>query len=169
MTKLELIRKKIMTNDEIRHQLAVWRFKGLKIVFTNGCFDILHLGHIEYLSKASELGNKLILGLNTDDSVRRLKGPSRPVNNQEARSTILAAISFIDAIVLFDEDTPAELISHIRPDILVKGKDYDGKEIAGSDLVKSYGGRVETIELTQGYSTTGILEKKSLEAQECVK
>ena len=169
MTKLELIRKKILTNDEIRRQLAVWRFKGLKIVFTNGCFDILHLGHIEYLSKAAELGNKLILGLNTDDSVRRLKGPSRPVNSQEARSTILAAISFIDAIVLFDEDTPAELISRIRPDILVKGKDYDGKEIVGSDLVKSYGGRVETIELTQGYSTTGILEKRSREAQECVK
>jgi len=162
MERLSIIGSKIYSRDHILRQIAIWRFKDKKIVFTNGCFDILHLGHIEYLSKARDLGNILIVGLNTDDSVRRLKGTSRPVNNEDARAIIIAAMSFVDAVVLFDEDTPAELIEQIKPDILVKGKDYEGKEIVGADVVKSNGGDVITIELTHGYSTTHIIEKMKI-------
>jgi rfaE bifunctional protein nucleotidyltransferase chain/domain len=142
--------------------MSVWRLKEKKVVFTNGCFDILHLGHVEYLAKARDLGGILIVGLNTDDSVRRLKGAHRPVNDEDARAMVLAALSFVDAIVLFDEDTPAELISQILPDLLVKGKDYDGKTIVGADVVKAHGGEVVTIELTKGYSTTGTIHRMQL-------
>jgi rfaE bifunctional protein nucleotidyltransferase chain/domain len=161
MDRLSLIKSKIFTLDNLRKQLAIWRFKGQSIVFSNGCFDILHLGHIEYLAKASDLGDLLLIGLNTDDSVRRLKGPHRPVNNEEARAMALAALSYVDGVILFGEDTPAELIRFIVPDILVKGKDYEGKEIVGSDIVLTAGGRVETIELTVGYSTTTTIHSLS--------
>ena len=127
-------------------------------MFSNGCFDVLHLGHVEYLAKARELGDLLIIGLNSDDSVRRIKGAHRPVNPAEARAVLLAALSFVDAVVVFDTDTPYDLIKMIQPDILVKGKDYDGKEIVGSDIVKANGGHVETIELTKGYSTSQTIE-----------
>ncbi len=143
--------------------MSVWHLKDKKIVFTNGCFDILHLGHIEYLAKARDMGGILIVGLNTDDSVRRLKGANRPVNDEDARAMVLAALSFVDAIVLFDEDTPEELISQIMPDLLVKGKDYDGKTIVGADIVKANGGEVVTIELTKGYSTTGTIQKGNVQ------
>lgn len=159
MERLNQIRSKIYLIDHLTHQLASWRFIGKKIIFTNGCFDILHLGHVEYLSKARDLGDILILGLNTDASVSRLKGPNRPVNPQEARATILAALSVVDAVILFDEDTPEKLIGMVKPDILVKGKDYDAKEIVGADFVQSYGGKVVTVELTHGYSTTTTIEK----------
>lgn len=162
MERLNIIGAKIYSRDHILRQLMLWRFKDKKIVFTNGCFDILHLGHIEYLAKARDLGDILIVGLNTDDSVRRLKGTHRPVNNEDARALILAALSVVDAVVLFDEDTPAELIGQINPDILVKGKDYEGKEIVGADIVKASGGEVITIELTHGYSTTHIIEKMKI-------
>jgi rfaE bifunctional protein nucleotidyltransferase chain/domain len=158
MERLKLIKSKIYTWDHLQRQLAIWRFKGKKIVFSNGCFDVLHLGHVEYLSKARDLGDILVIGLNSDDSVRRIKGAHRPVNNEEARATALAAFLFVDAVILFGEDTPHELISLIQPDILVKGKDYDGKEIVGSDVVKSLGGQVITIEMTKGYSTTHTIE-----------
>jgi len=137
----------------------VWRFRDKKIVFTNGVFDILHQGHIEYLSKARDLGGILVVGLNSDDSVHRIKGPNRPVNNEQARALVLASLSFVDAIVLFSEETPAELIKMVKPDFLVKGKDYKEHEIAGSEFVKSYGGKVVTIELVKGFSTTHIIEK----------
>jgi len=158
MESLEIIRAKIYTWDRLQKQIGIWRFQDKKIVFSNGCFDVLHLGHVEYLAKARDLGNILIVGLNSDDSVRRKKGAHRPVNNQEARAITLAAMRFVDCVILFGEDTPQEIIKLVQPDILVKGKDYDGKEIVGSEVVKARGGQVVTIELTKGYSTTHVIE-----------
>jgi len=158
MERLSIIKSKIYTWDHLRRQLAIWHFKEKTIVFSNGCFDVLHLGHVEYLAKARDLGDILIVGLNSDDSVRRIKGAHRPVNNEEARAITLAAFSFVDCVIHFGEDTPHELIKLIQPDILVKGKDYEGKEIVGSDVVKARGGQVVTIELTKGYSTTHTIE-----------
>ncbi len=158
MERLSLIKSKIYSWDHLQRQLAIWRFKDKKLVFSNGCFDVLHLGHIEYLAKARDLGHILIVGLNSDDSVRRIKGAHRPVNNEEARSVTLCALSFVDAVVVFDQNTPLDLIKLIQPDILVKGKDYDGKEIVGADVVKARGGEVVTIELTKGYSTSHTIE-----------
>ena len=122
MERLELIKAKIYSWEHLQRELALWRFKDKKIVFSNGCFDLLHLGHIEYLSKARDLGDILIVGLNSDESVRRIKGPHRPVNHEEARAVILAALSFVDAVVIFDADTPIELITLVKPDVLVKGR-----------------------------------------------
>lgn len=158
MERLSIIKSKIYTWDHIRRQIAIWRFKEKTIVFSNGCFDVLHLGHVEYLAKARDLGDILIVGLNSDDSVHRIKGAHRPVNNEEARAITLAAFSFVDSVILFGEDTPYELIKLVQPDILVKGKDYEDKEIVGSDVVKASGGQVVTIELTRGYSTTHTIE-----------
>ncbi len=154
------IQSKIVRQKEnLNYTLNQWRFKKKKIVFTNGCFDILHRGHVEYLAKAAELGDKLIIGLNTDSSVRRLKGENRPVNNEEARAILLSSLIFTDKIILFEEDTPLQLINLIQPDVLVKGSDYQPEEIAGYDIVKTKGGEVITIELTKGFSTTSILKK----------
>lgn len=161
MERLNIITNKIFDPDRLQRQRNIWKFKDKTVVFTNGCFDILHLGHVEYLAKARDLGHVLVIGLNTDDSVRRLKGPSRPLNPEHARATLLAALSFVDAVVLFDEDTPENLIRSLSPDILVKGKDYDGKPIAGAEYVKSTGGQVITIELTEGYSTTNLIDKRN--------
>lgn len=151
--------KIVRQKEELSATLHQWRFKEEKIVFTNGCFDILHRGHVEYLTKAASLGTKLIIGLNTDASVRRLKGHSRPVNDQEARSILLASLLFTDKIIFFEEDTPLELIRFIQPDVLVKGNDYKPEEIIGYDIVKAKGGIIKTIVLTEGFSTTSILKK----------
>lgn len=160
MNYLSFIENKIVREKEtLIHTLSQWRFKEEKIVFTNGCFDILHRGHVEYLAKAASLGNKLVIGLNTDHSVHRLKGEKRPINNQEARAILLASLIFTDKIVFFEEDTPIELIRYIQPDILVKGNDYKPEEIVGYDIVKAKGGEVITIELTPGFSTTSILKR----------
>ena len=159
MTNLEVLQQKILTPDQLQRMLAYWRFKDKKIVFTNGCFDILHLGHVEYLSKAADLGDVLIVGLNTDNSVRRLKGKNRPICEEHSRSLTLAALHFVTAVVLFDEDTPYNLIKTIQPNILVKGKDYQPEQIVGYDIVTQSGGSVETIELVEGYSTTRIEQK----------
>ncbi len=159
MDYLNHAQQKILTPEILLQALSYWRFKNYKIVFTNGCFDILHLGHVDYLSKARAKGDILFIGLNTDDSVSRLKGPSRPVNNQKARALILASLSCVDAIMFFDEDTPYELIRKVRPDILVKGSDYKPEEIVGADIVKASGGRIETIDFLEGYSTSGLIEK----------
>jgi len=159
MKKKEILQAKLLTGDGLKRQLAVWRFKGMHIVFTNGCFDILHLGHIDYLSKAADLGDKLIIGLNTDSSVQRLKGPGRPINDQDARALSLAALQFVDAVVLFDEDTPKELIETVQPDVLVKGADYKAEDIVGYDTVKARKGAIVTIELVPGYSTTDLIKK----------
>lgn len=154
MKHLEKIYDKILDNKSLEEKLDLWREKGKTIVFSNGCFDILHRGHVEYLSKAADLGDVLIIGLNTDASVKRIKGPSRPVNDEKARAVVLAALEFVDAIMLFEEDTPYNLIKRIQPDVLVKGKDYKAEEIVGYDIVTNKGGKVETIELVEGFSTT---------------
>lgn len=159
MKKPEQINSKIFTWEQITKQCAIWRFKEKKIVFTNGCFDILHLGHIEYLIKSLDFGDVLIIGLNSDNSIRKIKGPGRPVNDEHARATILASLSFVHAIVLFDQETPYELIQCIRPDVLVKGDDYQVDQIVGNDIVRAGGGEIKTVGLTEGYSTTGIIKK----------
>ncbi|NOZ46302.1 MAG: D-glycero-beta-D-manno-heptose 1-phosphate adenylyltransferase [Chlorobi bacterium] len=159
INRLNLIKEKIKTIEELPFLLSNWKFKNKRVVFTNGCFDILHRGHIEYLTKASELGDILIIGLNTDDSVRKLKGKNRPVQDQESRALILASLSFVSIVVLFDEETPYNLIKLIKPSILVKGSDYQPEEIVGYDILKKYGGEVKTIDFIKGYSTTHILNQ----------
>lgn len=158
-TQLQILKDKIISSDKLTSLLAVLRFRDKKIVFTNGCFDILHRGHVEYLSKAADLGHVLFVGLNTDNSIRRIKGDSRPVNDEQSRAIMLAALRFVDYIVLFDEDTPYELIKTIQPNVLVKGKDYEAKAVVGYDIVTQKGGTVETIDLVEGFSTTTIIEK----------
>lgn len=150
---------KIISGEQLENTLKYWRENNLAIVFTNGCFDILHLGHVDYLEKAKALGDKLIIGLNTDDSVRRLKGPARPITDEHARARVLASLEFVDAVVLFEEDTPFNLISHVMPDILVKGNDYQIGNIVGGDIVEENGGKVATINLVEGYSTSNLFEK----------
>lgn len=148
--------------------LAMWRMKGDKIVFTNGCFDILHKGHVTYLAKAAEEGTRLVIGLNTDSSVRAQgKGDNRPINDQDARALVIASLGFVDLVIYFDEQTPIALIKELLPEVLVKGADYDPNEtdpnskkyIVGSDIIKSNRGKVIAIPLEDGYSTTSILSK----------
>ncbi len=168
MARIQYIQNKLATTTEAVQRIAKWKLKNDKVVFTNGCFDILHKGHVTYLSKAADLGNKLVVAINTDASVKRLgKGDDRPVNPEEARAFVLSALGFIDMVILFDNDTPLELIQALKPDVLVKGADYDPNEtdssskkyIVGSDIVRSYGGSVEAISLVDGFSTTGIIQK----------
>ena len=148
--------KKVISFDSIRNKVNKWRNKN-HIVFTNGCFDILHLGHIDYLYKASNLGDKLIVGVNTDKSVQQIKGNNRPINDEYSRVSILASLAFVDAVVLFNENTPQQLIELINPNTLVKGGDYSLKDIIGSDFVISNGGNVKIIPYVQGYSTSQII------------
>ena len=151
---------KIVGIEEAKAIMQEWKKAGLKSVFTNGCFDILHLGHVDYLEKARNYGDKLILALNTDNSVKRQnKGPERPINNEYSRARILASLFFIDLVVYFDEDTPYDIISVLLPDILVKGDDYAVENIVGADIVIKNGGEVSTIPLVKGYSTTAIINK----------
>ena len=136
-----------------------WKDQHLKVVFTNGCFDILHLGHVDYLEKARQAGSKMIVGVNADSSVRQLKGPSRPVNNEYARARILASLEFVDLVIIFEEETPLELINALFPDVLVKGDDYSIETIVGAKEVIANGGKVTTIPLVPSYSTTNIIQK----------
>lgn len=159
MDFLSVIENKIFTRNSIQKKVAEWKNGGNKIVFTNGCFDILHIGHTTYLAKARNLGDKLIIALNSDSSVKKLKGEKRPINNENARAIVLASLMFVDAVVVFDEDTPYNLICDILPDILAKGADYKVENIAGSDVVLKNGGTVELIELVDDFSTTKIIEK----------
>ena len=159
MDKLNAIQSKIIDINNIESHLAYWNLKNKRIVFTNGCFDILHRGHVEYLAQAANHGDILVIGLNTDNSVSRIKGPLRPVQDQYARAILLASLSFVSAVVLFDEDTPYDLIKKIQPDVLVKGSDYNAEDIVGYDIVKDKGGEVVTIDFIEGYSTTSIIEK----------
>ncbi len=152
---------KIKKRNALSATLARLRRKGKKIVFTNGCFDILHVGHVDYLSKARKLGDALVIGLNSDDSVRRLKGAGRPINKEKDRARVLSSLSFVDFIAIFDEDTPKKLIEKLSPDVLVKGGDWKKKDIVGSEFVKERGGRVRTIPFVKGYSTTSIIKKMS--------
>ena len=159
--KLDFIRSKIIwkADDSLARLAAIWKFKQKKIVFTNGCFDILHRGHIEYLAKASGHGDYLIVGLNSDASVKSIKGPDRPVYDQESRALILASLHFVHKVVLFEEDTPYNLIKLVSPDVLIKGGDYKPHEIVGADIVKAAGGKITTIEFVDGFSTTSVIEK----------
>ena len=143
--------------DAAIEQVSSWRPEDSSIVFTNGCFDILHPGHIYCLQQAKAMGDCLVVGLNSDDSVRRLKGEARPYHNQDQRAMQLMALSCVDVVILFSEDTPEEVIFGLKPNILVKGGDYTDKEVVGGDFVRSLGGRVEIIDLLQGHSTTKIL------------
>lgn len=154
------LKNKCVTKENALEQLNQCRAAGKKIVFTNGCFDILHPGHVDYLSQARDLGDFLVLGLNTDNSVKRLnKAPNRPINNEQTRALVLAGLACIDLIVLFDEETPYELIKFLQPNVLVKGDDYQVEKIVGYDVVKANGGEVITIPFLEGYSTTKLIEK----------
>lgn len=160
MTNQEIIRAKIHSTDTLQKEIYRWRMFDKKIVFTNGCFDILHYGHIDYLSKAADLGDKLIVALNSDDSVKRLgKGDSRPLQPQTTREMVIASLHFVDAVILFNEDTPYELIKLFEPDVLVKGGDWNVKDIIGYDIVTKKGGKVTTIPYVEGFSTTNIEQK----------
>ena len=169
MGRLDYINEKIVSVEEAKRRISMWHMKNDLVCFTNGCFDILHLGHITYLAKAASLGKRLIVAINSDDSVRLLnKAPNRPINNEHARMMVLAALGCVDLVVVFDEQTPLEIIKELLPDVIIKGADYDAEEtdknhpkyIIGSDIIKANGGKVETISFVEGYSTTSILAKK---------
>lgn len=160
MSALQNINNRIKRLDEIKWILNRWRFKSDQLVFTNGVFDILHKGHVDYLSKAKDLGSKLIVGINSDKSVRTLnKGTNRPLQDENSRALIIAALHFVDMVVIFDESTPFNLIKAVRPNILVKGSDYQLTDIVGHDILAEYGGEVKTIDYIEGHSTTAIIEK----------
>ncbi len=159
MSRLEAVTRKIMEGTEFDRWLAAASFRQKTLVFTNGCFDILHRGHVQYLAEAASLGDYLIIGLNTDASVKRLKGPNRPYLDQETRAMILASMGFVSAVVLFDEETPYRLIQTVKPHFLVKGGDYKVEDIVGYDIVTSKGGQVVTIPLVSGFSSTNIIQK----------
>jgi rfaE bifunctional protein nucleotidyltransferase chain/domain len=150
---------KIYELPQLLEKVKEWKSAGKRIVFTNGCFDIMHLGHVDYLEKAKAEGDILIVGLNSDLSTRNIKGPERPIVDENSRSRTLAAMEFVDAVVLFDEDTPYNLIKNILPDVLIKGKDYQIENIVGADIVIQNNGNIITIDLVEGYSTTKIFEK----------
>ena len=151
--------QKLKTFKSLKSSLARDKKSGKKIVFTNGCFDILHVGHVRYLAQARNLGDVLVLGVNTDASVRKLKGPERPLNRQKDRAEVLEALEAVDYLVLFSEPTPIHLIRLVKPDFLVKGGDWRKKDIVGSDFVESYGGKVRSLPFIKGFSTTSTLEK----------
>jgi rfaE bifunctional protein nucleotidyltransferase chain/domain len=158
---LDFIKSKIIwqPDENLQRLAATWKFQHKKVVFTNGCFDILHRGHIEYLAKAAGHGDYLIVGLNSDVSVRSIKGPGRPIQDQETRALILASLHFVHRVVLFEQDTPYELIKLLNPDVLIKGGDYKPHEIVGADIVKASGGKITTIEFVDGFSSTSIIDK----------
>lgn len=150
---------KIKDIDTLTEQITEWKLQGNRIVFTNGVFDIMHRGHVLYLIKASELADKLVIGLNSDNSVRHVKGVGRPIIDQKSRAIVLAGLFCVDAVIIFEENTPFNIISKIRPDILVKGADYQLTEIVGAKTVAAYGGEVKTIEFIEGYSSSLIMQK----------
>lgn len=159
MQHLEALNHKITTKEKLSKTIAAKRIYGNKFVFTNGCFDLLHPGHLRYLAQARDLGDFLIIGLNSDDSVRRLKGPNRPIQNEAIRAELLAALHVVDAVVVFNEDTPFELISYLKPDVLVKGGDYTPDTVVGADVATANGGQVKIIPFEAGYSTTDLIAK----------
>lgn len=150
---------KITSIANAKEVVKTWQSEGKKVVFTNGVFDLLHIGHITYLAKAAELGDKLIIGLNADSSVKRIKGESRPINDQNSRAALLASFFFVDAVVIFEEDTPLNLISTLLPDVLIKGADYNIENIVGAKEVLANGGEVKTITFVDGYSSTSIINR----------
>jgi D-beta-D-heptose 7-phosphate kinase / D-beta-D-heptose 1-phosphate adenosyltransferase len=151
--------RKIATREEAVQRAAAWRARGLRVGFANGCFDLIHPGHIRLLTEARARCDRLVVALNTDDSVKRLKGPSRPLQNESARATVMASLAPVDLVVLFEEDTPFELIRALRPDVLVKGADYTIDQVVGADMVQSWGGTVLLVDLQAGHSTTGTIRR----------
>ena len=156
---LEILNSKILDKERLLVKLTDWKEENKKIVFTNGCFDLIHLGHIEVIARSADLGDILIIGVNTDNSIKRLKGKNRPIVEEISRAKQLAALEFVDAVVLFDQDTPIDLIKMINPNIITKGGDYNTDQVIGIDIVTQNDGEVVIIPLTQGYSTTSILKK----------
>jgi rfaE bifunctional protein nucleotidyltransferase chain/domain len=159
MPRFEAVKRKILTRVTLDRWLVIAAFRKKSIVFTNGCFDVLHSGHVQYLAKAADLGDYLVIGLNTDISVRKIKGPKRPYLDEQTRALVLASLGFVSAVVLFDEETPYELIQRIQPQFLVKGGDYKPEDIVGYDIVKARGGQVLTLPLVNGVSSTAIINK----------
>lgn len=159
MDYLQVIQNKIINQANLSKLVANFRLKNQSIVFTNGCFDLLHLGHVTYLAQAASLGNRLIVGINSDNSVQKLKGKHRPIQDEKSRSLIMASMHVVSAVVLFDEDTPLDLINIIKPDFLVKGGDWEPAKIVGSQEVLNYGGQVRSIPFIDGFSTTAIETK----------
>jgi len=162
MNKLERVTSKIIPASSwnlLDKNIAFWHFKKKKIAFTNGCFDILHQGHVAYLAQAASFADIFIVGLNSDASVKRLKGDERPLQDENSRAVVMAGLGFVDAVVLFEQDTPYELIRYIQPDILAKGADYKKSEVVGADIVEAHGGEVKLIEFVEGYSTTAVINR----------
>lgn len=159
LDKLGVVKSKIVDSKQLKRIITAWRLTNQKIAFTNGCFDILHAGHVISLAGAASFGNRLIVGVNSDASTRRLKGAGRPIQNQDDRALLLAAIHFVDAVIIFEEDTPEKLIQSISPDVLVKGGDYKVAEIAGAQWVLDHGGKVELITYLDNSSSTNIIKK----------
>ena len=159
MEQLAQVTEKIYNWSELSIKVKLWQLHHERVVFTNGCFDLIHKGHLTYLANAKSLGNRLIIGLNSDASVKRLKGAHRPIKDQETRSLLLAALSFVDGVALFEEDTPLDLISTILPDILVKGGDWTPDKIIGADVVIANGGKVLSLPYIEGHSTTSLESK----------
>jgi len=159
MKQTTAIQHKIFTLPQLVFQIASWRVLGKKVAFTNGCFDILHEGHIFSLSQAAQEADYLIVAVNSDASTKRLKGPERPINNEKSRAILLANLAIVDAVVIFEEDTPLQIISTLLPDVLVKGGDYTLEQIVGAKEVMAKGGRVVINPIVEGFSTTGIVEK----------
>jgi D-beta-D-heptose 7-phosphate kinase/D-beta-D-heptose 1-phosphate adenosyltransferase len=159
MKQVQAIQKKIYTLTELQKVMAGWKINGKKVAFTNGCFDILHEGHIASLSAAAAEADYLVVGVNSDASTKRLKGPERPINNEHSRALLLASLAITDAVIVFEEDTPHQLIVSLMPDVLVKGGDYTLEQIVGAKEVMAAGGRVVINNIVAGFSTTGIVEK----------
>ena len=159
MSHLNKINSKIFSLDDLKNQVNAWKQAGEEVVFTNGCFDIIHRGHIEVLAQTADLGDRLIIGLNSDSSIQKLKGEDRPIIDQQARAILLAALSFVDAVILFPEDTPINLISTLLPDVLAKGGDYEIETIVGHEIVQNNGGEVILVPFVDGFSSTIIIDK----------
>ena len=159
MPLINKVREKIITTDNLVLKVSQWKKNKMKVAFTNGCFDILHLGHLKILTKSKEFGDRLIVAVNSDESVRKLKGEERPINDFQTRSNMLASFSFVDYVVEFSDDTPKKLIQIIKPDFLIKGGDYEKKNIVGNDIVSSYGGETIIIPLIDGLSSTNTINK----------
>ncbi|TVR78941.1 MAG: D-glycero-beta-D-manno-heptose 1-phosphate adenylyltransferase [Chitinophagaceae bacterium] len=159
MPKIDFVKSKIADADALMRLINVWRFQSNKIVFTNGCFDLLHKGHLHLLLNATNSDEKLIVAINSDKSVRKLKGSSRPIMDEESRLLLVASLSYVDAVILFEEDTPLELIKLIKPDFIVKGGDYKEEDVVGADFIKEYNGEVRIIDLLEGFATSSIEEK----------
>jgi len=155
----KLTQPKPITDENLNALLTYWRLRDERIVFTNGCFDLLHRGHVEYLAQAAALGSVLIVGLNSDASVRKIKSADRPIQDEYSRALLMTSLHFVSGVKLFDEETPYNLIRRIMPDVLVKGGDYKEQDIVGADLVKQQGGQVVTIGFTDGYSSSRIIDK----------